>query len=159
MYLTTNQNENNYYTGSEIQLDKIKYNFPIIDITAPNGNEKINIQNINLDKYNFLGTNFSGSYKFYSNNKLIDFASVNLNPNESYLQKIEIDTLNNFYTQLFGENYSFINPNENYLDKIKNARFGTELWKLFLLLAFLTALIEMFVARSSKKDLMNLTEN
>ncbi|MBK7104623.1 MAG: BatA domain-containing protein [Ignavibacteriae bacterium] len=159
LYLTTNQNDKIFNTGSEIQLDIKKYNFPIIDITTPNGNEKINIQDIYLDKYNFSGTDFSGSYKFYSNNKLIDFASVNLIPAESDLRKIEIDTLNNFYTKHFGENYSLINPNENYLDKIKNARFGTELWKLFLLLAFLTALIEMFVARSSQKDLMNLTEN
>ncbi|MBK8944823.1 MAG: BatA and WFA domain-containing protein [Ignavibacteriae bacterium] len=159
LYSTTNQENQNFIVGDIIPLDVRKYNFPVLEIIAPNFDEKINLQNLKNDKFLFRNTQISGSYKFYNNKKLLDFANVNLNPDESDLRKIEIDSLRYFYEKLFNQNFTFVKSNEDYLNKIKNARFGTELWKLFLLLAFLIALLEMFVARSSKKDLMNFNQN
>ncbi len=159
LYLTTNQSDKYFFVGDVISLETKKYKFPILDIFTPSGNEKINVQKINKEVINFTETKSAGIYKFLSNNKLADFASVNLIPQESDLRKIEVDSLNNFYKKMFDQNFSIVNLNEDYLNKITKARFGTELWKLFLLLSFLIALIEMFVARSSKKDLMNLSQN
>lgn len=156
LYLTKNQNENNISVGENIKLPVTDFNFPILEIIAPNKKEKINLQNNDSELLNFYETENAGSYKFYNNKDLVDFASVNLNPIESDLRKMDLDSLKGFYENLFDQNYTLINKNEKYIDKIRTARYGTELWKLFLLLAFLTALIEMFVARSSKKDLMNL---
>jgi hypothetical protein len=40
---------------------------------------------------------------------------------------------------------------------ILQARFGSELWRYFLLAAIILALIEMAVARNSKKELVEVT--
>ncbi len=41
-------------------------------------------------------------------------------------------------------------------EKILQARFGSELWRYFLLVAIILALIEMTIARNTKKDLEGL---
>jgi hypothetical protein len=46
-----------------------------------------------------------------------------------------------------------INPENNISEEITQARFGSELWKIFAVLTLLLALIEMTVARSMKRDL------
>lgn len=159
LYLTSNQEILNYLVGENIPLKISNYNFPIIDVDFPGGNEKINLQNVNAKYFDFENDLIAGSYKFSANNKLINFAGVNINPIESDLKKIEGDSLNVYFTKLFGNQYMTLNSNENYLQRITQARYGTELWKLFLLLAFLLALIEMFIARSTKKDLLNVSQN
>ncbi len=37
------------------------------------------------------------------------------------------------------------------------ARFGSELWRYFLLVAIILALIEMTIARNAKKELEGIT--
>ncbi len=159
LYLTSNQEGSNYLVGENIQLKISNYNFPIIHVDFPNGDEKLNLQNVNSNIFDFKNNLIAGSYKFSANNKLINFASVNINPIESDLTKIDDDSLNTYFLKLFGKNFLKLNSNENYLQKITQARYGTELWKLFLLLAFLIALIEMYIARSTKKDLLNVSQN
>ena len=39
---------------------------------------------------------------------------------------------------------------------ILQARFGSELWKIFILAAIITTLIEMLVARNVKKEMMQV---
>jgi len=38
------------------------------------------------------------------------------------------------------------------------ARFGSELWKYFLIAALLIAFVEMLVARKAKKDLIEISK-
>jgi hypothetical protein len=81
---------------------------------------------------------------------------VNSDPRESDLSKISKDYTETIYSKLFGSNYFILDPNENFFEKIKLARFGTELWSYFLAIALSLALLEMFIARSTKKDLLNV---
>jgi hypothetical protein len=46
-----------------------------------------------------------------------------------------------------------IEKDEDPLQLILQARFGSELWRYFLLAAILVALVEMTIARSAKKEL------
>ena len=39
---------------------------------------------------------------------------------------------------------------------ILQARFGSELWRYFLFAAFILALVEMTIARSAKKELVDV---
>jgi len=40
---------------------------------------------------------------------------------------------------------------------ILQARFGSELWRYFVLIAILLALVEMTIARNAKKEMEGLT--
>ena len=56
----------------------------------------------------------------------------------------------------FAGKYVSIDKEENLSQKILQARFGSELWRYFLLLAIIFALVEMTIARNAKKDLEGL---
>ena len=149
---------NSYLVGDAIPVQLNKITFPELKIILPNGIDNVNLQNFNGNIYNYKETLQVGNYKFYNNNKLIYFADVNVNPKESDLTKINTDVKNEYFKKIFKNNFININPKENYIGKIKEARYGTELWKPFLIIAFLLALIEMFVAHNTKNDIMNLED-
>ena len=64
----------------------------------------------------------------------------------------------NFYLEQikFEGKYVSIDKESNITVKILQARFGSELWRYFLLVALILALIEMTIARNAKKDLEGL---
>jgi hypothetical protein len=64
---------------------------------------------------------------------------------ENYLKEIK-----------FSGDYVTIDKNSNISEKILQARFGSELWRYFLLIAIILALLEMTIARNAKKDLEGL---
>ena len=156
-YLATNNMVfNNYIVGEPIPIDVTNVSFPQLEVKLPNGNDNISLVNFNGKIYNYTETSQTGNYKFYSNNKLVSFAGVNVNPKESDLTKLDNEIKNKFFEKYFGNNFLNIDITKNYIKKIKQARYGTELWKPFLIIAFLLALIEMFIARNTKNDLTNL---
>jgi hypothetical protein len=96
-------------------------------------------------------------YKFYSGDELIDFASVNFDPEETNTSYASEEEIEEYISKLaVKDNYTFIDPAENYKQSVKQARFGTELWKYFLIAALFVALLEMFVSKNSKKDFADL---
>lgn len=124
------------------------------------GNEK---EFFSLDdkanEFQYVNTTRFGVYYFSSVNKIIQSVSVNVNPLESKTDYAEQADINEYFTKIKSTaKLIFINKDESPETIIKQARFGTELWKYFVLLAFLLALIEMFVSKSSKKDLISLTK-
>ena len=158
IYLSSIQKEDNtHLPGEKIDLTVNHLAFPLIDAELPIGNDKINLQDYNQNIYSYENTTQIGSYKFYNNNEMIYFTTVNPNPKESDLTKLDDDILLDYYNILFDNNYLVFKSGENYLDKIQQARFGTELWQYFLALVLILAIIEMFIARSTKKDLATLT--
>jgi hypothetical protein len=156
-YLSSNNTVfNNYTVGNKIAIDISNITYPKLDIQLPSGKDNVSLENFNGKIYNYTETLQVGNYKFYSNNKLVKLASVNVNPKESNLTKVTEETKNSIFKKYFGNNFMNLDITENYIGKIKQARYGTELWKPFLIIAFLLAIIEMFVARNTKKDIMNL---
>ncbi len=105
----------------------------------------------------YSNTDICGIYKIYNNGKLITFHSVNFNPIESKLQYYNVANFEEYLKKInFKGNFINLNPEEDIFAKIYQSRFGTELWRLFLILAIITALLEIAVARSAKKDLITM---
>jgi hypothetical protein len=81
--------------------------------------------------------------------------TINTNPLESNTEKLNKDEFDDYLKKINFKGTSVnLKPDENYFAKIQQARFGSELWKVLLIIAFVLALIEMMVARSAKKDLV-----
>jgi len=152
-YLTSKNGTAKSYSVKENIPIKLTNSFhPQLKIVSPIGTEFINLGKNIANIFNYKNTNSSGIYKFYSQNKLVAFGSVNVESKESDLISVSSDELNNYFLKSFKNNYSLLKPNEDFISKIREARFGSELWKLFLSIALLLAIAEMFLSRSSKKD-------
>ena len=99
----------------------------------------------------------SGVYKFYSGDKLLDHASVNTDPRESKITYLSEDEFRDYLQEIkFEGSYFNISAYEDFSAAVHQARFGSELWKLFLIIALILALTEMLIARSAKKDLIDV---
>ncbi len=156
-YIVSNYStENNFIAGSVLAVDVSKRKSKQIRVIRPD--ESVEFISINSKTQNYLNyskTNLIGVYKFYSEDVLLDVYAVNYNELESNLELIP---LKNFTKKLEdGSNViTEISSTDDYKAKILTARYGSELWQLFLISALLLALFEMYVARSSKKDLAEL---
>lgn len=145
----------NYFTGAQIPFKTKDLTFPIVNVVLPERTDKINLNVLNDNTAFFNNTGLPGNYKFFSEEKLISFYNINVNPNESSLEKIDENNLNKLLNNWFGDNYSVIELDDNFVSKIKSARFGTELWKYFILAALFLSLLEMYISKSRKRDLAN----
>jgi hypothetical protein len=156
-YLSTSKTlSNTYFTGDKISIDIKNATFPLIDVVLPEGKDKIRIEDFNERRILYSNTDKSGSYKFFNNGRLIDFAAVNTDLLESDLIKENMENAGQTFEEIFGDNYIIFNNDENYLEQISQARYGTELWSYFLIAALLLALLEMYLSRSTKKDIISV---
>ncbi len=135
-----------------------KLSLPKIEAVRPDDSrEIINVSKRKGNYLNYSSTEIPGIYKFYSDGELIEHFAVNIDPKESRTEKIAPDEAEEIFAEAgFDGKIIKLDANENFSEKIVQARFGTELWKIFIMLAFVIAIIEMIVARSSKKDLINI---
>ncbi len=155
-YLASNRSSaKRYQAGENIEIDISRFKLPMIKVIRPDKSEEF----INLDidvkshfwKYN--NSDLIGIYKFYSEDEFIEAAAVNVNLEESNLKQISSD---NFESLLFNNGFAGVilkMNNSNYKDEISQARYGSELWQLFLIIALILALIEMYVAKNAKNEL------
>jgi hypothetical protein len=160
MYLSSKNNVDNIYlAGETINVTVAERTLPQIEVVKPDGTEEIiNIegeQNINFISFN--QTFLTGNYKFYSGDKLLSAATVNTDPAESITQYLTKSDFEDYLDKInFGGKYIPIDKNENPSQMILQARFGSELWRYFVLLAILLALVEMTIARNAKKEIDGL---
>lgn len=154
--------QNSFIAGSEITADISNRNSQQIKIERPDGlNEYFNSDSLaNKNYLNYFKTDRTGIYKFLSGNKLIDHIAINHDPQESVTEKSSIADFNDYLSKIGfeGKFYSLV-PSEDFTKVVYESRFGTELWKYFLIIALIIALSESFVASSSKRDLINLRAN
>lgn len=159
-YLNTNINfDEKWLAGDEIDVNISKRKSSQIKVLKPDGStELINLTDEVENYLKYKNSSRVGTYKFYSDTELLDVKSINVNPLESNFETISMDE---FIDHIESSNNSVVNisPSDDYLTKITTARYGSELWKLFLIIALLLALVEMYIARSDKKDLATLLEN
>ncbi len=146
--------------GDEFTFEISKINSPRIIIKRPDGTEDyFQLNEISSQILRYKKTNLAGVYNIVSNDKIITGFSVNHHKSES---KQEYLSTKDFEKFLEGFNFKGqlieIKPNENPIESINQSRFGTELWKLFVLLAIITAIVEMIISRNNKKEFQSLTE-
>lgn len=81
--------------------------------------------------------------------EVADRFAVNIDPKDSDPEKIDIFEVEK---KLEGIPFYYIRPHDDMEQSILQSRYGKELWKTFLWIAFGLLALEMFLARSRKKD-------
>lgn len=160
VYLTSSQEKsNNYVAGEPIVINiPLKYQSNIYKIVEPNGNETF-VNGINLPGNIVLNLPPFIQYGNYlienEDGKVIQMFSINPIRSESNLKLIEKDKLKKYLVNIFKNDDRIKildNADDLELEMIRSAT-GTELWKLFLILAILMAIAEMFVQKIAKREL------
>jgi len=158
LYLASKDNgETNFYAGTGFDIDVRGRSIAQLKVKRPDNTEDFLSLNQNDGSafVKYYKSNLTGNYKITSGSKVIDEVSVNADPLESkvkYLDKAEIENYMskiNFTGKLF-----FMNKNENVGEAILKTRFGSELWKHFLIAALFLAFVEMLIERNAKKDIV-----
>ncbi|MFI5237524.1 MAG: BatA domain-containing protein [Ignavibacteriales bacterium] len=161
MYLASkNYNEKDNLAGEIINVSVSERTLPQVKVKTPDGYEDIiNIekeQSSDLLAYN--NTFLIGNYKIFSGEKLLSTISVNTDPAESLMDYLNQSEFDEYLKKInFNGRHITIDKDENPVQMILQARFGSELWRYFLLAALLIALIEMTIARNSKKEMVEVT--
>lgn len=156
-YLSSHEKEAvNYFAGSPIDINLNKYPLPQIKVNKTGGAE----DNITVDPKNkgtllsYLNTNSAGNYKFYSGRDLVEDISVNANPAESKTEYIAGKDFESYLDKTgFKGKYVSMNGEDNIINTVLQARYGSELWKYFLIAALLLAIVEMTIARNTRKEM------
>ncbi len=162
LYLASkDKSEANILAGNGFEIDVRRKNVSQLKVMRPDNTEDFVSSNQNdvnaFVKYD--KSNLTGNYKIISSLKVIDQISVNADPLESkvkYLGKTEIE---DYMSKInFKGKLLFMSREENLSDAVLKARFGSELWKYFLIATLLLAFVEMLVARNAKKDLVEINK-
>jgi len=146
-----------FIAGNEININIGSQSLPQVKIERPDKAEEfIKLeQEIISNVISYNNSNIAGNYKIYSGEKLIETVSVNIDPLESVTKYLSKNEFENYLDKInFKGIYIEVNKDENPMEIVLQSRFGSELWKYFLIIAIVLALIEMAVARNSKKDLV-----
>jgi hypothetical protein len=150
--------ENEHLVNSSINIDVSDQSLPQIKIDRPNKSEEyINLKEENNPNYViYNNTSLPGNYMVYSGNKMIDDFAINTNPLESVTKYLNNDEFKEYLDKIdFKGQYIEVGKQDDPAKIIMQSRFGSELWKYFLLIALILALIEMIIARSAKRETVN----
>ncbi|OIO16826.1 MAG: hypothetical protein AUJ54_10785 [Ignavibacteria bacterium CG1_02_37_35] len=160
LYLSSIQKDNvDILTGDKLTVNLLGNVSSQVTVVKPGNEKEFFPVDEKANELLYVNTDRFGIYYFSSLNKIIRAVSVNANPLESKTDYAEQSDIKEYFLKIKSSaRLTFINKDEKPETIIKQARFGTELWKYFVLLAFLLALIEMLVSKSSKKDLISLTK-
>lgn len=160
MYLSALQDLNfsaNCGNSLTINIPKSIGTGNLFKLLDPLGNE-IQVQAVALPSGNFVSLNKLDIVGVYvlatSDGSPIATISVNPDAKESRFELSDEATIVNYFRQKFNRdvNVSYLNSVDAKKVSIRTYT-GTELWKLFIILAILTALAEMYVAKSTKKEI------
>jgi hypothetical protein len=160
LYLASKEkSEVNILAGNGFDVDIRGRSLSQVKVVRPDNTEDLitSEQNEENTFIKYEKSDLTGNYKIITGSKVIDEISVNADPLESrvkYLDKAEIENYMskiNFKGKLF-----FMNKDKDLNDVILKSRFGSELWKQFLIAALLLAFVEMFIARNAKKELVEV---
>lgn len=160
LYLATQeQNGSENLAGEPININISNAKLPQLQILLPDDREDF----INLsgeergDFIIYTNTKFAGNYEVYSGDQILETISVNTDPAESVTKYYSNNDVKSYIEKInFNGTFIMIDKNDDPVSVILQARFGSELWKYFLIIAILLALIEMTIARNAKKELEGL---
>ena len=124
-------------------------------VSKPKGEDEFvsNDKIIGKNSFTYTNTSEAGFYKFYSGNKLIAVTGLNIDPKESSGKYYSSSEIKNVFDKQ-GRYTRVISRQDNIESKLSNAETDYEIWKHFLLAAILLAIAEMFVARTTKNELI-----
>ena len=161
-YLSAKDNSNQeYLAGDEVEINLADNLSPQVKIERPDKSDEF----LNLDKQlknNYISydkTKMVGNYKVFSGSILINEFSINTDPRESVTKYLTVSDFNDYLKKIdFKGKHITINKDENPAKVILQSRFGSELWKYFILIALVLAIAEMTIARNTRKEMANVKE-
>ena len=130
---------------------------PALTVTKPGGMEVlVNTQQRPTDKsIRFPDTDLFGFYTVKVGNLILDKFAINIDPDESNTtpsnEKRQEKML--MHLGIASNAVHKVHQPQEVQRIITESRLGAELWKQFLIAALLIAVVEMFVARDSKRSL------
>jgi uncharacterized membrane protein len=160
-YLLAKRNTDiGYLSGEPLNINIANRFLPQIKIEKPDRSEDlINLNGNDSEFISYSNTYVSGNYNIYSGERLLEMISVNTDPLESNVKYISDSEFDDYLTKINFEGVHVRIPKgEDPANVILQARFGSELWRYFLIAAFVLALLEMTIARSAKKELAEVSE-
>ncbi len=128
----------------------------LISVTKPNEqSEYFNVDSLTNKNYlTYYNTQLTGTYKVNSSGKLLDYFSVNHNPQESATQQYSFSDFEKYLKQIeYSGRLIELKAEDDFGKVIYQSRFGAELWKYCLIIALLLAVAESIISRASKKDI------
>jgi hypothetical protein len=125
-----------------------------IKLVDPENLESSLAPSIQKDKLvlNIQNTEKPGIYKIKAEEKVVDQFAVNIDPKDSDPQKIEKSEIEKKLKWL---SLFYIKPDDDIEKAILQFRYGKELWKPFLWIVVGLLGLEMYLARSRKKDIVS----
>lgn len=153
-YSQGNVNNTQYIIGKN-NVISLNQSMKVNSAVNPSNNKIIFASSVQYSYIALPYSNFSsmpGIYSFkdsLSTNKY-SFA-LNFNSNESNLAKEDSKEIENYFAKSF-RNFKTINDINQVKESIKEAKFGIELWKYFLMLALLFIAAELFLSKKIMQD-------
>lgn len=154
-----NVSRKNYIAGNEVKIKINNAKKGLIEIVKPDkSTEYITLdESTNKDYINYKMTDKIGTYKVTDGKTILSMFSINADPNESVQEYLTQKEFEEYLKKInFKGKYIPINKSQNLLPLIEQARFGSELWKIFIIIALILAVVEMLVSKSAKKDITKL---
>lgn len=157
-YLTNFKNLNaSIVAGESFNINLQDEVVKIVTVKKPTDDEeRIVVDNLSTN-IDFTNTDVLGFYFVKGDEEFTEEFVVNHNSKESELIYLNEEAIKEYLTKInFTGNFYFVNKEENVSEVVNSARFGSELWQPFLIIALILALIEMFLSRSTRKDFESL---
>ncbi|MDD8019253.1 MAG: hypothetical protein PHP42_12840, partial [Bacteroidota bacterium] len=157
---------NTFFAGAPIEFSssqlKRSFNEPNIPLHLADAQNQITpVQSISRSigegtmqtMYTSAALNELGQYGVLQNRDTVQFVSVNMRREESDGTLATKDQWTSVFEKVGIQNTAItaLSPESDITQTVLQSRFGVELWKYFLLLAVIIALIEMIVAREKKE--------
>lgn len=149
------RNQNTFIAGENADINIAASGAPQIKIVKPDKSEEfINREKSNSDYISYNKTNVAGNYHILAGDKLIEEISVNPDNTESKTTYVTANDFKDYLKKInFKGRYIQVNKDENPAKIVLQSRYGSELWRYFAVIALLLALVEMTIARNTKKEL------
>ena len=139
--------------GEQILIPGKKTGGGSIELAAPGETGYVLQTSANNGGVVFDQTVRPGVYKFTRDGKEIDFIPVNLDTVESNSKQLSVSEIENYFQTIKIKNEpEFFDPAENFVQKLSESRVGSELWKLFIIIALTLIAAEMYITWIKKRD-------
>lgn len=162
LYATSTENVNeSFQVGKSFSINFNRKIGKQVKLAFPDGREKIleTIYKGNSTLIEIDPLDIPGNYFLYDNEEILRIISVNIDPKESNIKKADESDFTEFINKIAPESKTKIfDVSDNISESITQERFGTELWKLFLILTLLCLAAEMIIARTSKSEMITTNE-
>ncbi|MBK6681437.1 MAG: hypothetical protein IPG53_16225 [Ignavibacteriales bacterium] len=138
--------------GEQILIPGKKTGGGSIELAAPGETGYVLQTSANNGGVVFDKTVRPGVYKFTRDGKEIDFIPVNLDTVESNSKQLSVSEIENYFQTIKIKNDpEFFDPAGNFVQKISESRVGSELWKLFIIIALGLIAVEMYITWIKKR--------